>query len=68
MASTEVAVSPDGRTFAADGQGFTVRLWSHVIWRDEDELGDEMCDLVGGGLSRAEWSRYAPGIDYRRVV
>jgi WD40 repeat protein len=62
-----VAVTPDGRTFASDGAGFSVRLWSHLIWRDEDELRVDICNLVGTGLSRAEWKQYAPGIDYRPV-
>jgi WD40 repeat protein len=64
---SHVAVSPDGRTFAADGAAFSVRLFSHVIWHDEDELSDAICDLVGSGLSRSEWRQYAPGIGYRRV-
>ena len=38
-----------------------------MIWRDEDELGREICDLVGSGLSRAEWRQYAPGVEYRQV-
>jgi WD40 repeat protein len=58
-----VAVGRDGRTFAVDGAGAQVRLWSHVIWRDEDDLSRDICKLVGADLSRAEWEEYAPGIE-----
>jgi len=62
-----VAVSPDGRTFAIDDADFSTRLWSHVLWRDEDGLTAEICHLVGSDLSDAEWERYAPGITPRAV-
>ncbi len=62
-----LAVSPDGRTFAIDDADFSTRLWSHVLWRDEDGLTAEICHLVGSDLSDAEWERYAPGITPRAV-
>ena len=60
-----VAFGPDGGTLA--GAGASARLWSHVVWRDQRELRRQVCELVGAGLSRAEWNAYASGIDYRRV-
>jgi WD40 repeat protein len=58
-----VAVSPDGRSFAtAEEAG--ARLRPGIIWPDPRTLSVEICRLVGSGLTRAEWSRYAPGIAY----
>jgi hypothetical protein len=43
----------------------TARLWTDTYWRDEGELRDGVCDLLGSGLSRTEWDRYVTGIPYR---
>jgi WD40 repeat protein len=60
-----VAASPDGRTIAAGGYG-QIQLWQNLLWRDVGDLQSRVCTLVGRGLSRAEWSQYAPGLSYRR--
>jgi WD40 repeat protein len=59
-------LSRDGRTLATSAGGNTVTLWSGLLWRNFTQLRTLVCDLVGAGLSRSEWNRYAPGIHYER--
>ena len=59
-----VAFSADGAVAAA-GEDGTVWLWTGLFWRDDEELESIVCRLAGGGLSEAEWERYASAIPYR---
>ena len=62
-----IAMSPDGRTLAYPGEGNTVGLTKSLLWRDLAELERDVCGLVGRGLTRQEWARYAGGVPYRRT-
>jgi WD40 repeat protein len=61
-----VAFSPDGRTLASSSADGTILLTTRMYWRSFAELQGEVCDLVGSGLSRSEWARFAAGVGYRR--
>ena len=43
-----------------------LRIWHGMLWRDYSELRNRVCDLVGAGLSSAEWKRYASGNPYHQ--
>jgi len=61
----DVAFSRDGRILAIANADRTVGFWTNIYWRDVVELRDLVCDLVGTGLSRAEWDQYVTEIPYR---
>ncbi len=60
---TSVAFSSDGTMLASTSE--TVRLWSGFLWGNFTELRNQVCSLVGTGLSRTEWALYAPHIAYQ---
>ena len=62
---TAMAVTPDGRRLVSAGD--TLRVWDGILWRDLSDLEGQVCKLVIGGLSRAEWAAIADGLPYTRT-
>lgn len=58
-----VAFSRDGTL--AYGDDTAIPLREDVLWDDTAALRDEVCTLVGTGLSKAEWDQYVDDISYR---
>ncbi|MFB4302591.1 serine/threonine-protein kinase [Actinomadura sp. NTSP31] len=55
-----LAFSRDGRTLFSTGSDHTVQ----ALVLDPERIGDRLCAQVGG-LTKAEWKRYAPDLPYR---
>jgi WD40 repeat protein len=62
-----VVFSLTGNALAFLGERGTIELWKGTLWADARELHDEVCGLVGAGLTSAEWTAHAPGMRYRAV-
>jgi WD40 repeat protein len=60
-----VAFNDGGRTLAAASSNGTTRVWPDFLWENFSELSNQVCGMVGTGLSRTEWALYAPGIAYQ---
>ncbi|MFI0447464.1 helix-turn-helix domain-containing protein [Actinomadura sp. 6N118] len=56
-----VAFTPDGRTLLSSSEDRTARLWP----TDPERMAAQVCAMAYPRITRAEWGRYFPGIDYR---
>jgi WD40 repeat protein len=63
-----VAFTPDGLFLVSGSTDGTVRLWqANSRLSSPAQLRQEVCSFVGAGLSRREWSTYAPDIPYQQT-
>ena len=63
---TAVALAPDGDMLATGGSDAKVILWDLAqLNKLRDHATQRACAVTGGGLDRAEWVRYIPGLPYQ---
>jgi WD40 repeat protein len=58
-----VAFAADGDALVSSGKDRTVRIWRGFLWKNKEALRRDVCALVVGNLTRAEWRDFAPGMD-----
>ena len=61
-----LAFTPDGRSLVID-EASVVRIWNGIFWSDLNDLRSQVCNLVAGDLTRAEWQAIAPDLPYRTI-
>ena len=42
-------------------------LYKDILWRNATDLRRKVCTLVIGDLTKTEWARLAPGLQYRKT-
>lgn len=58
-----VAFSPDGRTFAADDEDDTTKLFDEDLWNFADGFALRLvCEKVRRNMAQNEWEAYAPDL------
>lgn len=58
-------VTPDGSTLASVATGGTLRLWDLRGLADGRKSAlTRACAVTGGGLDRAQWNDFVPGLDF----
>ncbi len=66
--TTLLRLPRSGHTLASAGDDNTVSLWNvtSLKWLRTHAM-EHACAITGGGLIPAEWTRYAPGVEYADV-
>ena len=63
-----VAVSADGRTLVAGDDISGLEFFNDLLWSTPAQLRASVCEVLGGGLTAADWRSYAGGIRRHRLT